>query len=90
MTVRKQRNKDGAVYFATFTCYQWIPLFQLLDAYHLVYSWMHVAYGKGYRFLGYAIMPNHVHFLIRVPEGGAIKMLLGMGSVLWPTNWCKA
>ena len=36
MTVRKQRNKDGAVYFATFTCYQWIPLFQPLDAYDLV------------------------------------------------------
>ena len=36
MAVRKQRNKDGAVYFATFTCYQWILLFQLLDAYDLV------------------------------------------------------
>jgi len=45
-----------------------------------VYSWMHVAYGKGYRFLGYAIMPNHVHFLIRVPEGGAINTLLGNGK----------
>ena len=39
-----------------------------------------MAYGKGYRFLGYAIMPNHVHFLIRVPGGGAINTLLGNGK----------
>jgi REP element-mobilizing transposase RayT len=70
------------VYFATFTCYQWLPLFRMLDAYDLVYSWMHMAHAKGFRFLGYAIMPNHVHFLIRVPEGGAMNTLLGNGKRL--------
>lgn len=68
------------MYFGTFTCHQWIPLFHELNAYDLVYKWMHLAHAKGYRFLGYAIMPNHAHFIIRVPEGGAINTVLGNGK----------
>jgi hypothetical protein len=33
---------------------------------------MRVAHVKGYHFFGYAIMPNHAHFIIGVPDGGAI------------------
>jgi REP element-mobilizing transposase RayT len=77
MSTRKLRDKDGAVYFATFTCHQWVPLFHELDAYDLIYEWMHIAHAKGYHFLGYVIMPNHVHLVIRVPEGGAINTMLG-------------
>jgi REP element-mobilizing transposase RayT len=80
MSTRKLRRKDGAVYFATFTCYQWVPLFHELNAYDIVYHWMDVAYAKGYRFLGYAIMPNHAHFVIRVPEGGTINTVLANGK----------
>lgn len=80
MSVRRKREKDHAVYFGTFTCYQWIPLIRMTDAYDAVYKWMHVAYGLGYRFFGYAIMPNHVHFIIRVPEGGSINTVLANGK----------
>ncbi len=52
----------------------------MTDAYDAVYKWMHVAYGLGYRFFGYAIMPNHVHFIIRVPEDGAINNALANGK----------
>jgi hypothetical protein len=57
MATRTLRNKPGAVYFATFTCYQWWPLFKETDGYELFYHWMHLAYDKGYRFLGYVILP---------------------------------
>lgn len=80
MSTRKLRQNDGAVYFATFTFHQWVPLFHELDAYDVVYNWMNIAHGKGYRFLGYAIMPNHAHFVIRVPEGGAINTVLANGK----------
>ncbi len=76
MSIRKLRTKEGAVYFGTFTCLRWLNLFSVTESYDLVYKWMQIAYGKGYRFFGYAIMPNHVHFMIRVPEGGAINSLL--------------
>lgn len=80
MSTRKLREKDGAVYFATFTCHQWVPLFHELNAYDVVYDWMRIAYEKDYRFLGYAIMPDHAHFVIRVPEGGTINTMLGNGK----------
>jgi REP element-mobilizing transposase RayT len=80
MTTRTLRQKEGAVYFATFTCYQWVPLFEELKAYDLVYNWMRIAHSKGYCFLGYAIMPNHAHFVVRAPEGGAINTMLGTGK----------
>ncbi|MBK6549678.1 MAG: hypothetical protein IPO56_16095 [Flavobacteriales bacterium] len=59
MAVRRKREKDHAVYFGTFTCYQWIPLLHMTNAYDAVYQWMHIEHGLGYRFFGYAIMPNH-------------------------------
>jgi REP element-mobilizing transposase RayT len=80
MSIRQFRQKEGAVYFATFTCHQWVPLFHALNAYDIVYNWMQIAHAKGYRFFGYAIMPNHAHFVIRAPEGGAINTLLGNGK----------
>ncbi len=68
------------MYFATFTCHQWVPLFQELAAYDVVYDWMRIAHGMGYHFFGYAIMPNHVHRVVRVPEGGAINTVLANGK----------
>ena len=29
---------------------------------------------------GYVILPNHVHFIIRVPEGGQLNTLLSNGK----------
>lgn len=80
MAVRRKRTKDHAVYLGTFTCYQWMPLIHATDAYDALYKWMHIAYGLGYRFFGYAIMPNHFHFVIRVPEGGALNTVLANGK----------
>ena|GEM_PF-2152284 len=45
MAIRKLRTKSGAVYFATFTCFQWLPLFEMVNGYDLVYNWMHHAQG---------------------------------------------
>jgi|GEM_PF-4181323 len=51
MAVRKQRQKDGAVYFAAFTCQQWVPLLQALNGYDIVNNWMQLAqpYDHGNR-----------------------------------------
>lgn len=68
------------MYFATFSCHEWVPVFSESQAYDRVYNWMRLAHDKGYHFLGYAIMPNHAHFVIRVPEGGAINTVLGNGK----------
>jgi hypothetical protein len=55
MSTRKLRQKDGAVYFATFSCHEWVPLFTELQACDIVYNWMrdmsrqegsHTVWGK--------------------------------------------
>ncbi len=68
------------MYSGTFTCFRWLPLFTAVNAHVLIYAWMHIACEKGYHFLGYVIMPNHAHFLIRVPEGGDINAVLANGK----------
>ncbi len=80
MSTRRLRTKDNAVYFGTFTCHQWLPLIEMANAYDLIYKWMHIAHDKGFRFFGYVILPNHVHFIIRTPEGGSVNTLLANGK----------
>lgn len=76
MSVRKLQRTDGAVFFCTFTCWAWLPLIERAQAYDRVYNWMHIARGKGFRILGYVIMPNHVHLLLFAPAGPSINALL--------------
>ena len=56
--------KQKAVYFVTFTCFNWIPLIEIAKGYDLVYNFFDVLKANGNEVLGYVIMPNHVHFLV--------------------------
>lgn len=77
MAVRRAQHTDGAIFFCTFTCYRWLPLIEQTACHDHIYTWMHLAHNKGFRILGYVIMPNHVHLLIHAPEGAGINALLG-------------
>jgi len=66
MAVRLQQ-KSGGIYFITFTCYRWKPLFQLSNTYSSVYKWFDHLYEKGGSVIGYVIMPNHLHVLLHLP-----------------------
>ena len=52
------------VYFITFTCYNWLPLFDTAVAYDDVYKFFEAIKRDGNDIVGYVIMPNHLHFLI--------------------------
>jgi len=69
MSVRlTQTNEAGGVYFITFTCYGWKPLFAQTDAFDAVYKWFDYLSEKGSRIIGYVIMPNHLHLLVHLPS----------------------
>ncbi|HRQ85541.1 MAG TPA: transposase [Flavobacteriales bacterium] len=76
MPVRTLQRTDGATFYCTFTCWNWLPLIERADAYDHGCRWMHIAKTKGCRIFGYVIMPNHVHLLIHTPEGLSINALL--------------
>ncbi len=64
MPVRKAIAEKDGVYFITFTCTNWLPLFKLCNAYDAVYNWFNHLKQQGHYIIGYVIMPSHVHTII--------------------------
>ena len=70
MSTHQLHPEDATTYFVTFTCFKWLPLIEITDTYQEVYNWFKIIEQKGARVVGYVIMPNHVHCLIYIEEGG--------------------
>ena len=76
MSVRKLQRTDGAIFFCTYTCWNWLPLIETTALYNAVYKWMWITHRKGHLILGHVIMPNHVHVMLFVREGHSVNALL--------------
>ncbi len=68
MSVRRKINESNGVYFITFTCARWLPLFEMVKGYDAVYKWFDFLKQAGHHIAGYVIMPNHVHVLVAFSE----------------------
>ena len=79
MSVRlQQQNPQSGIYFITFTCFAWKPLFQLTTAYDAVYKWFDYLVERKAAIIGYVIMPNHLHALLYLPPGSkSINTIVG-------------
>jgi REP element-mobilizing transposase RayT len=65
MPVRFQHDQNqNSFYFVTFTCYKWLQLFEIANAYNSVYKWFDHLHKNNIYVTGYVIMPNHVHVLL--------------------------
>jgi REP element-mobilizing transposase RayT len=64
MAVRTPIGQAEGLYFITFTCCQWLPLFEITDGYDAVYKWFDYLKSKNHFVKRYVIMPNHIHLLI--------------------------
>lgn len=63
---------DDKTWFITFTCYNWIPLFEIANSYNIIYEWLKlIAVSKGIKTLAFVIMPNHVHLLLQLTDDKA-------------------
>ena len=81
MPVRKAIAEKDGVYFITFTCTNWLPLFKICNAYHSVYNWFNHLKQEGHYIIGYIIMPNHVHTIIAFSNTGkTINSLVSNGK----------
>ncbi len=58
------------MYFCTFTCYKWLPLFDIVNGYDLVYNWFDQLKEDGHHTTAYVIMPNHIHTILYFPTAG--------------------
>ena len=64
MSVKRLITEKDGIFFITITCYNWYSLFEIGDAYQVVYNWFDHLKLKGHYITGYVIMPNHLHALI--------------------------
>ena len=69
MSVRTTHASDSSMYYITFTCFNWLPLFQLTNAYDTIYKWFGwLQEKKNIQVTGYVIMPNHIHCVLFFPK----------------------
>ena len=61
MPVKYKHVDVHSMYFCTFTCYEWMALFEMTNSYDAVYKWFNILNEKKIEVVGYVIMPNHVH-----------------------------
>jgi REP element-mobilizing transposase RayT len=81
MAVRKQIAQPDGVFFITFTCADWLPLFTVGKCYQAVYSWFDHLQLNGHAIISYVIMPNHVHAIIAFRNTGkAINTTVSNGK----------
>lgn len=64
MAIKLKHSDVYSTYFITFTCAEWIPLFDLTKSYDMVYDWFSILKTKyNADVLSYVIMPNHLHLI---------------------------
>jgi len=69
MAIRTKHQITDNTWFITFTCYNWLSLFEITQSYDLVYKWLKLIEDK-YQIetLAFGIMPDHVHLLLYLPD----------------------
>ena len=58
MPVKRKIPYPDGIFFITFTCYNWLPLIDIINGYDLVYKWFDYLKEHGDYIVGYQIMPN--------------------------------
>jgi REP element-mobilizing transposase RayT len=81
MSVRRKLYEHNGLYFITFTCARWLPLFKITNGYNIVYKWFNYLKSNGHYVIAYCIMPNHVHCLLAFKDSTkTINTIIGNGK----------
>lgn len=80
MTVKKNLEFNEVIYFITFSCFQWISLFDIVG-YDIAYTWFRKLQQSGIKLNGFVIMPNHLHVMLYLPKSSVvINKIIGNGK----------
>lgn len=70
MAVKYKHSNTYSMYYCTFTCYNWISLFDKTNSYDLLYDWFNlIKKDKTIEIIAYVIMPNHAHIILYFSTG---------------------
>ncbi len=71
MAIKLKHSDTYSTYFITFTCIEWLSLFEITNSYDLVYNWFSVLKKENdANVVAYVIMPNHLHAIVHFREQG--------------------
>ena len=71
-------DNPGDARFVTFSCFQWHPYLSTAWAKNTVLQGLaHLRTERNVSILGWVLMPEHVHLVLRPPEGARLGDLLG-------------
>ncbi len=68
MPAKYKHSDIYSMYFCTFTCYNWIPLFEITNSFDIVYNWFNILRQNKIEIVAFVIMPNHLHCILYFPE----------------------
>ena len=68
MAVKVRQDQRATIYFVTFTCHKWLPLFEETKLYDNIYNWFNLLNEKNIKTVGYVLMPNHLHCMLYLPK----------------------
>ncbi|MEO9022132.1 MAG: hypothetical protein ABI237_07955 [Ginsengibacter sp.] len=80
MSVKRNQPENFQTYFCTFTCLNWLHLFEISNLYDELYKWFNILIKKGNQIEGFVMMPNHVHLLLFVNKNENVNKLLANGK----------
>ena len=80
MSIKLTQSENVQTYFCTFTCKNWLHLFEITNLYDEIYKWFNIVTTRKNEIEAFVIMPNHLHLLIFVNEKDNINMLLANGK----------
>ena len=62
-------HTESSLFFINFTCFDWLPLFQLTSTYNAAYKWfVYLKEKRDIKTTAYVIMPNHLHCILFFPS----------------------
>src|SRR5260370_39811393 len=81
MSVKLTQTEQEQTYFCTFTCVDWLHLFETVDIYDEIYKWFNILIGRQHQIVAFVIMPNHLHALIHLSQDeNSINTILANGK----------
>jgi putative transposase len=71
MAIKLKHSDSFSTYFVTFTCTEWISLFEITNTYDMVYKWFDILKTKhDADVVAYVVMPNHLHVILHFQKTG--------------------
>lgn len=82
MAIKLKHTDTYSTYFITFTCVEWIALFEISNTYYMVYKWFTILKGEfNADVIAYVIMPNHLHVIVHFKnERFNLNKIVGNGK----------